>query len=147
MLNYLQNLVAGIKEWNLYTGLAVVGILLLLWYFFVRPKPTQVGGSAKKELNGGDVADKKLVLYYTNWCGFCKALKPTWEELAEKYHGKQVGDRPVAILKVDAEAEPEKTKDLEIKDFPTVVLFKDGETVYYNGDRSLDSLVDFLSKN
>lgn len=152
MFAYLQNLVAGIKKRNLYIGLAVVVVLIVLWCFFVRQSPSAISqvnsdDSGEGELEGGDISDKKLVLYYTNWCGHCNALKPTWDELTAKYNEKQVGGHPVVILKVDAEAEPEKVKELDIKGFPTVVLFKDGKTVYYSGDRSLESLVNFLHNN
>ena len=34
--------------------------------------------NVEKELESG----KKLVLFYADWCGHCKKLKPVWEEVS-----------------------------------------------------------------
>ena len=40
--------------------------------------------------------DSLLVEFYAPWCGHCKRLAPTWDELAEKY----ANDASVKIGKV-----------------------------------------------
>lgn len=40
-----------------------------------------------------------MVEFYAPWCGHCKALAPTWEEVASQLRGK------VKVAKVDATTE------------------------------------------
>lgn len=81
-----------------------------------------------------------FVKFYAPWCGHCKSLAPTWEELP-----KAVGEE-IAIAKVDATEEQELGQRFGVRGFPTLKLFV-GETVLdYNGDRSLQALSSWARK-
>ncbi|GBC08909.1 hypothetical protein RclHR1_08490003 [Rhizophagus clarus] len=88
-----------------------------------------------------------LVEFYAPWCGHCKKLAPTYEKLGEAY--KNVKDK-ILIAKMDSTENdlPPKAK-FQVAGFPTIKLFKavDNEIVDYSGDRSYESLVEFLDKN
>ncbi|EXX78145.1 protein disulfide isomerase PDI1 [Rhizophagus irregularis DAOM 197198w] len=88
-----------------------------------------------------------LVEFYAPWCGHCKKLAPTYEKLGEVY--KNVKDK-ILVAKMDSTENdlPPKAK-FQIAGFPTIKLFKagDNEIVDYSGDRSYESLVEFLDKN
>lgn len=64
-----------------------------------------------------------LVDFWAEWCGPCKALTPTIDELATNYAGK------VKIGKVDTDANRDTSVRFQVSAIPTVILFKGGEIV------------------
>jgi len=89
-----------------------------------------------------------FVKFYAPWCGHCKRLAPTWEELAAKY----VGNEGVRIAKIDCTAEANANKELcdgqDVKGFPTLHIYKDGKKITeYNGKRGLEELDAFVKEH
>jgi len=64
-----------------------------------------------------------LVDFWAPWCGPCKALTPTIEELAGDY-----GDK-ARIGKMNTDENPETPMTHQVSAIPTVILFKGGEVV------------------
>lgn len=64
-----------------------------------------------------------LVDFWAGWCGPCKMLAPTIDQLANNYEGKAV------IAKVDVDAEPNLARRFGVMSIPTVVILKDGVEV------------------
>ena len=89
----------------------------------------------------------KFVKFYTPWCGFCKAIASTWDDLAAKYHGTSKSGKTVHILSVDCEAHPELGKKYQVRGYPTLKLFSNGSVKTHNGPRSLSALEGFLNKH
>lgn len=90
-----------------------------------------------------DKSKNVFVEFYAPWCGHCKQLAPTWDQLGEKFK-----DSPdVVIAKMDATAN--ELADLKIQGFPTLKLFpKDSDkAVDYNGERTLEAFVKFVESN
>jgi len=91
-----------------------------------------------------------FVEFYAPWCGHCKKLAPTWEELASNIAANPANAN-VVIAKMDAtENDLPSHVPFRIQGFPTLKLFKAGaekEIVDYSGDRSYESLVEFLTEN
>ena len=88
-----------------------------------------------------------LIEYYTQWCGPCKALAPTYEKLAELYAAKSTSRDLVTIAKIDAEANDVPG---DIRGFPTVQLFSagsKGSPVLYDGPWTLQDMADFVRDN
>ncbi len=65
--------------------------------------------------------DVVLVDFWATWCGPCKMLAPTIEELANDYEGK------VPVCKVDVDDYPSLAERFGIMSIPAVFVFKGGE--------------------
>jgi len=70
-----------------------------------------------------DAAEPVLVDFWAPWCGPCKMIAPTIEELATQYEGK------ARIGKVNTDENPQTATRQQISAIPTVILFNKGEAV------------------
>ncbi|GIY71184.1 thioredoxin domain-containing protein 5 homolog [Caerostris extrusa] len=99
-----------------------------------------------KQRVGGD--KPHFVNFFAPWCGYCKRLKPVWDELAEKYNID--GDRQeLVIAKVDCTVETPMCADEGVSGYPSLVYYEVGESkgLKYQGKRDLIGLEDFISNN
>ena len=64
-----------------------------------------------------------LVDFYADWCGPCKMLAPTIEELAVELEGE------VVVAKLDVDQAQDIAMKYGVMSIPTMVLFKNGEEV------------------
>ena len=64
-----------------------------------------------------------VVDFWANWCGPCRALGPTIEQLADQYAGK------VAIAKCDVDKAPQASSKWRIQSIPAIVAFRNGVEV------------------
>ncbi len=64
-----------------------------------------------------------LVDFWAAWCGPCRAVGPTIEELAKQYDGT------VKVGKLNIDENPQAPSDFRISSIPAVLLFKDGKVV------------------
>ena len=61
-----------------------------------------------------------LVDFWAEWCGPCKMLTPTIEELANDFSGKAV------IAKVNVDHSPSIAQKYSIRSIPSILFFKKG---------------------
>jgi thioredoxin 2 len=69
----------------------------------------------------GSAAVPVLVDFYADWCGPCKMMAPTVDELARKRVGEAL------VLKLDTEANPLTATRFGIRGIPTVIAFQGGK--------------------
>ena len=64
-----------------------------------------------------------LVDFFATWCGPCKMIAPTLEELSADYEGRA----KIVKIDVDQNGELVKRKEYGVRSVPTLIFFKDGK--------------------
>jgi thioredoxin 1 len=65
-----------------------------------------------------DTEETLLVDFYADWCGPCRMMAPTVEELATEV--------AATVVKVDVEELPPVAARFDVKSIPAFVVFEDG---------------------
>ena len=64
-----------------------------------------------------------VVDFWAEWCGPCKAIAPTLDELATEYAGR------VTIAKVNVDEHPGLAARFQVRSIPTLLIFKGGQVI------------------
>jgi protein disulfide-isomerase-like protein len=75
------------------------------------------------------------------WCGHCKKLTPTWEELATKL---KADGHPCTVGALDATVHKTIAHRFGVRGFPTLILFAEGQMFKYKGARTVDDFEAFI---
>jgi len=85
-----------------------------------------------------------LVMFYAPWCGHCKAMKPDFARAAETVEMQNLGT--LAALDMTMQKEYTSKQFPDVKGFPTIKFYKNGEVEDYKGGRKYDDLLAFMKK-
>jgi thioredoxin len=83
-----------------------------------------------------------LVDFWAEWCGPCRRLAPTVDELAGEYEGRMV------VAKMNVDEQPATPMRFSVRGIPTLLLFKGGQVVeQWVGLTDKDSLKKIIDKH
>ncbi|KAK3307540.1 thioredoxin-like protein [Chaetomium strumarium] len=81
-----------------------------------------------------------FIKFYAPWCHHCLKMAPNWEQLAKEMKGR------LNIGEVNCDAEPQLCKSANLHGYPTILFFRGGERVEYQGLRGLGDFVHYAEK-
>ncbi len=82
-----------------------------------------------------------FVDFYADWCGPCRAVAPTVEELSKDYEGK------VSFVKVNVDENADLAAKFDIHTIPTLMIFRNGKPVtQYIGSASKRAFQNMIEK-
>jgi protein disulfide-isomerase len=76
-------------------------------------------------------------------CGHCKKLTPIYDEVATELANQ---GSPVKLAKIDADEYSSVKGTYGVQGFPTLIFYNKGQSQKYNGQRSKEFMVNWLSK-
>jgi protein disulfide-isomerase len=80
------------------------------------------------------------IKFYAPWCHHCQAMAASWQQMAKEMRGR------LNIGEVNCDKESRLCKDVRLRGYPTILFFKGGERVEYNGLRGLGDFVQYAEK-
>lgn len=112
-----------------------------------KPKATPNAGGASVSLTGETfqtlvtmTQEPWFIKFYAPWCHHCQAMAPNWLQLAKEMQGR------LNIGEVNCDVETRLCKDVRLRGYPTIVFFRGGERVEYDGLRGLGDFVQYAEK-
>ncbi len=84
---------------------------------------TVAGTDATLEAEGVNSDIPVVVEFWAEWCGPCKQIGPSLEELSEQYAGK------VKIAKVNVDDNPNTPAAMGVRGIPALFMFKGGQVI------------------
>jgi protein disulfide-isomerase-like protein len=85
-----------------------------------------------------------FIKFFAPWCGHCKSLKPTWDELMAKF-----ADSPTALIAdIDCTTDAKSLCDANgVRGYPTLKYGDPSALEDYQGGRDMESLTKFAEEN
>ncbi|KAI8630465.1 thioredoxin-like protein [Xylariaceae sp. FL1651] len=81
-----------------------------------------------------------FIKFYAPWCHHCQAMAPNWQQMAKEMKGR------LNVGEVNCDAESRLCKDVRLKGYPTILFFRGGERVEYDGLRGFGDFLQYAEK-
>ena len=98
-----------------------------------------------KIINDGDW----MVLYYAEWCGHCKDMKPEWQKVVSNFNNKKTNSNKINIAEIESKHIDKLPNKPSIEGFPAIKMYNDGKEVanFENAQRIASKIQEFANRN
>jgi len=130
-------------NWKLYAVIfTVLSLLVAVAYVY---------NTSKESFQNSTSLDKpRFTICYADWCGHCKAAKPSFEEISKDGQVSVANGTVVTVrmLNADDSNNESELKRLKVVGYPTLILeTTDGKRIEFKGERNTQGYLDFLNKH
>lgn len=119
-----------------------ITLVAAIFAFSSAGRVAELGEKFLEYVKKGDISPW-LVMFYAPWCHHCKQLEPIFMEAATDLQKENVG---VYVGKVDCTKYTSLATHFSIRGFPTVLFIDKNKVVEFNGDRTIDDIVEFTRR-
>ena len=84
-----------------------------------------------------------FIMFFAPWCGHCKKLLPTWNELAEVEGGQKKYMR-VAVVDCDNQENNDLCGAFDITGYPRLIYLKGDKYYRYRNERTVEKFTEFV---
>lgn len=126
---------------GLFIGVILIIVIAIFNYF--TKSHYLIEGFWERTKNNSQDSDNNyyLTLFYADWCGHCKKMKPEWDKLKTGKYGSKCKEYE------SNEITSEMSEKYGIQGYPTIILLKDDEVVTkYEGGREQRDFEEFLKE-
>lgn len=149
MVNFLTEITTN------YYYIISIGIFISLigaYFIWKNILSNNVKYDSNREHNSDEQITNKtanLMLFYVDWCPYCKTAKPEWNEFKEEYDGKNINGYTMVFEEYNCTTETPEIGELiqqyKIDGYPTIKLIKDGQVIEYDAKPTKSKLEQFLT--
>lgn len=136
--------------------IAIIIVVLTLCIFAYYTYKQYVNGKTLFHANRENVPSDEnsnktatLMLFYVDWCPYCKTAKPEWDSLKSEYDGKMINGYTVTFVEYNCTNESEDVTSLmdkyNIEGYPTIKLSKDNQIIEYDAKPTKSTMEQFLN--
>ena len=132
-----MNNIFNIMKKNKVVMILVIVILVILVISIINYNKKDTIQVLKKNNKG------KIMLFYADWCGWSQKFLPIWNEFIKECDKLNIPYETIECT----DNEICSNGKYNIEGFPTIILEVDDNIIEYNGDRTIRSMLDFVSLN
>ena len=89
----------------------------------------------------------KIFNFNTDWCGWSKRFQPEWDKFTQAVKADSKLNNKVEVfdVKCDNPANQQMCEEYNVPGYPYVIVEKNGNRSPYNGERTAQALISFVS--